>query len=268
MNIIPKGGDRTNPSNWRSFTQTCLPAKMLEKIVQKRLMLHLNRYEILDEGQFGFKTERSTQKAIFELLYDVNRSFNIGDTTGLIFLDISKAFDSLDHKILLEKLRKIRLEENSLRWFDSYLNRVQVVRHNGMISKQCKFRYGIPQGSCLGPTLFIFYINELFKYIRNVKVVMFVDDCVLYKSGQYWDPIHDVLQQALNVYVEWGEDHNLRLNVSKTKAMCISNTYKLNEVERHAPFNAGNSNILFVNKFCYLGCILDNELTMLPEYNW
>ena len=266
INILPKGGDKTNPSNWRPITQTCLPAKMLEKIVQKRIMLHLNRYDILNDGQFGFRAERSTQKVIFELLYDVHKSLNVKDTIGLLFLDISKAFDSLDHEILLEKLRKIRLGKNSLCWFESYLNRVQVVRHNGLTSNQCKFQYGIPQGSCLGPTLFIFYMNELFKYIGNVKVVMFADDCVLYESGKRWDTIHNSLQEALNVYVNWGEDHNLRLNVSKTKAMYISTTYKMNEIENHAPFNAGNSNILFVKKFCYLGFILDNELSMLPEY--
>ena len=266
INILPKGGDKTNPSNWRPITQTCLPAKLLEKIVQKRLAAHLDRYNILNDGQFGFRSERSTQKAIFKLLYDIHGSLNIRDTTGLLFLDISKAFDSLDHKILVDKLHKINLENNSLRWFKSYLDRVQVVRHNGITSSQCKFRYGIPQGSCLGPTLFIFYINELFKYIKDVKVVMFADDCVLYKSGKYWDPIYQQLQQALNVYVKWGEDHNLSLNASKTKAMYISNTYKRNDIESHAPFNAGNSNILYVNKFCYLGCILDNEMSMLHEY--
>ena len=266
INILPKGGEKTNPSNWRPITQTCLPAKLLEKIVQKRLISHLNRYDILSNGQFGFRSGRSTQKAIFELLYDINMNLNSGNTTGLLFLDISKAFDSLDHGVLIDKLRKIRLKENSLCWFISYLDRQQVVRYNGMVSSACKFKYGIPQGSCLGPTLFIFYINAPFRYIRDVKILMFADDCVLYKSGKNWGLIYDALQQALDTYVGWGEDHNLRLNVTKTKAMFISNTYKAREIECHAHFNAGNRQILFVNKFCYLGCIIDNEMTMVPEY--
>ena len=266
INILPKGGDKTNPSNWRPITQTCLPGKLLEKIVQKRLVSHFHRYNILNDGQFGFRSGRSTQKAIFELFYDINMNLNSKNTTGLLFLDISKAFDSLDHSILIDKLRKICLNDNSLCWFKSYLDRFQVVRYNGMVSNTCKFNYGIPQGSCLGPTLFIFYINELFRYVRDVQILMFADDCVLYKSGKNWGTIQNALQQALDIYVNWGEDHNLRLNVNKTKAMYISDSCTAREIECHAHFNAGNRPILFVNRFCYLGCIIDNEMTMVPEY--
>ena len=196
----------------------------------------------------------------------MHKNLNSSNITGLLFLDISKAFDGLDHAILLNKLRKIGLGNNSLSWFKSYLDRKQVVRYNSLISKPCKFKYGIPQGSCLGPTLFIFYINDLFRHVKDVDILMFADDCVLYKSGKNWGLIFNELQRALNVYVDWGEDHNLKLNVSKTKAMYICNSDKKGEIECHAPFNAGNRPILFVNKFCYLGCIIDNELNMVPEY--
>ena len=266
INVLPKGGDKTNPSNWRPITQTCLPAKMLEKIVQKRLLSHLNTHQILNRGQFGFRAGRSTQKAIFELTCDVSKNLNADNITGLLFLDISKAFDSLDHDILIEKLRKVRLGYNSLSWFRSYLDRVQVVRYDGTVSNVCKFRYGIPQGSCLGPTLFIFYINELFRYITDVKVLMFADDCVLYENGRSWNEIYVLLQRALDTYVAWGEDHNLRLNVNKTKAMYICNTAMREYVQGHAPFNAGNRPIMFVSKFSYLGCIIDDRLSMIQEY--
>ena len=102
INILPKGGDKTNPSNWRPITQTCVPAKMLEKIVQNRLVSFLNEQDVLDTKQFGFRKGYSTQKAIFELLCDMHVSLNADNIMGLLFLDISKAFDSLDHSFIKE----------------------------------------------------------------------------------------------------------------------------------------------------------------------
>ena len=95
---------------------------------------------------------------------------------------------------------------------------------------------------------------------------MFADDCVLYKSGKNWHDIYVLLQRALDTYIEWGEDHNLRLNVNKTKAMYICSNAMLGRIQGHTPFNAGNRPIMYVNKFCYLGCIIDDKLSMEHEY--
>ena len=157
INLLPKGGDKRNSSNWRPITQTCIPAKILEKIVQKQLMQYLTDQNILNKNQSGFRSGYSTQKAFFELLCNLHFSVNRDDIMGLLFLDISKAFDSLDHGVLLRKLSNISLSDNSLNWFRGHLNRIQYVRFNGNKSDPIEFKYGIPQGSCLGPTLFIFY---------------------------------------------------------------------------------------------------------------
>ena len=176
-------------------------------------------------GKLEFKENNFLGRfiAIFDLLCDMHVSINADDVMGLLFLDISKAFDSLDHIVLLRKLKHINMAENSLNWFKSYLNRDQVIRINGNLSKPVKFEHGIPQGSCLGPTLFIFYINEIFTAITNVKVLMFADDCVLYKRGGTWGDVHEPLQRGLNEYIKWCHDHNLSLNASKTKAMLLCN---------------------------------------------
>ena len=264
INLLPKGGDKRNPSNWRPITQTCIPAKILEKIVQKRLIRYLDTENILSKYQYGFRSGYSTQKAIFELLCKLHLSLNNDEIMGLLFLDISKAFDSLDHGVLLRKLSNISLAENSLNWFKSYLNRIQHVRFNGTMSDSVKFKYGIPQGSCLGPTLFLFYINDVFNEINNVNIMMFADDCVLYTSGNRWEDVHLDLQDSLNTYIAWGNEHNLSLNAKKTKAMIVCNMTRRDTLIDPAPFNAGNSTISFVRNFCYLGCIIDSELTMLP----
>ena len=148
INILPKGGDLKNPSNWRPITQTLLPAKMLEKLIQKRFFTILDRNNYLSNGQYGFRPGRSTQLAIFNILKDIYEAKNSKLNTGLLFLDVRKAFDSLDHKILLTKLKTLGASGKMLTWFYSYLDRTQRVRHNGLISTELDFKCGIPQGSC------------------------------------------------------------------------------------------------------------------------
>ena len=112
----------------------------------------------------------------------------------------------------------------------------------------------------------MFYINGLFKYIENVNILMFADDCILFKHGKDWDHIRNDLQHALDVYIRWGNDQNLTLNASKTTAMVICNNVNRRDLFDPAPFDAGNRQISFVSHFCYLGAIIDNEMTMTPEY--
>ena len=265
INILPKGGNLKSPSNWRPITQTLLPAKMLEKIVQKRFFKILCDLNVLSPLQYGFIPGRSTQLAIFNILKDLFEARNSKLHTGLLFLDVRKAFDSLDHHMLLQKMQVLGASGKMLQWFYSYLDRTQRVRHDGNISKEVKFKCGIPQGSCLGPTLFIFYINDVFMHINeNVKMLMFADDCVLYKSDICCDHILECLQRGLNTYVEWGEQNNMYLNASKTKTMLVCPTKSHN---LYQPISSMGKTIQFVNNFNYLGVIIDDQLTFIPYYN-
>ena len=239
VNILPKSGALNNPGNWRPITQTCIPAKLLEKTIQTRLMKILLQNGHINENQYGFVPGRSTQLAVMETVCDLHHAMNSNLITGLLFLDVRKAFDSLNHEILLCKLKNIGLENNILKWFNSYLDRKQILRYNGKSSEELKVISGIPQGSILGPTLFIFYINAIFEIVPDVKIKMFADDCVLYKSGNTWDQIYDPLQRMLDVYINWGNDNCLQLNADKTKCMMIANKGKLKSEIDPAPFNGG-----------------------------
>ena len=144
-----------------------------------------------------------------------------------------------------------------LTWFSSYLDRTQRVRHNGNVSNEIKFQGGIPQESCLGPTLFIFYINDVFRSINeNVNIMMFADDCVLYKSHESCDNVLDGLQKGLDNYVEWRRKNNMHLNAGKTKAMLITSTIQYN---LYRPLVTAGRNIQYVNVFNYLGVLLDSQ---------
>ena len=116
-----------------------------------------------------------------------------------------------------------------LNCFFSYLDRIQYVRHNGNVSSEAKFCCCIPQGSCLGLSLFIFYINDVFAHINNsIRVMMFADDCVLYKSELCGTAIMRNLQKGLNEYIMWGLNNNMHLNISKMKAMLIAGNIQYN----------------------------------------
>ena len=266
VNLLPKSGDLSNPGNWRPITQTCIPAKLLEKLIQTRLMKVLLQNKYISDDQFGFVPGRSTQLAVMETVCDLYHAMNSNLVTGLLFLDVRKAFDSLNHKILLEKIKNLGIENSIVRWFRSYLNRTQILKFNGHTSDELRVVSGIPQGSILGPTLFIFYINGIFDTIKDVKIKMFADDCVLYKSGARWEDIHAPLQRMLDVYITWGNEHCLRLNAEKTKCMIVANNGKLKNIVAPAPFHAGNRQIMFVNRFSYLGIVIDNEMTLEPLY--
>ena len=208
---------------------------------------------------------RSTQQAIFDILKHIYDAKNSKLDTGLLFLDVRKAFDSLDHNILLTKLQAMGVSGKMMNWFLSYLDRTQRVRHNGQISDEITFKCGIPQGSCLGPTLFIFYINDVFRCIDNdVNIMMFADDCVLYKSDKCCNVVINKLQGGLDKYIEWGNINNMQLNTSKTKAMVVPSTTSNN---MFLPLLANTRRIQYVQTFNYLGVTIDDQLSFTPYYH-
>ena len=162
-------------------------------------------------------------------------------------------------------MQALGLSGKMLNWFSSYLNRTQRVRHGGQISSEKQFHCGIPQGSCLGPTLFIFYINAVFNCIdNNAKVMMFADDCVIYKSAECCNSILICLQSGLDKYVAWGKDNNMHLNASKTKLMLVTPKPEYN---LYQPLTTGGNIIHYVHTFNYLGLLLDDRLSLTPYYN-
>ena len=136
--------------------------------------------------QYGFLPGRSTHEAIFDLTRHIYSSINNKKLMGLLFLDISKAFDCIIHERLLYKLRAVGCDRTVLKWFKNYLMRRQVVVYNGIQSPICPVPTGIGQGTILGPLIFIFYKNDIIDNLYYVKLSMYADDGVLYLSGNNW----------------------------------------------------------------------------------
>jgi len=254
-NIIPlfKGGDSNNPSNYRPVALLPTLSKIIEKLAKKRIVSFLENHQISKDSQFGFRSGKGTNDAIFNFLESLYLTLNDGDAAAAVFCDLSKAFDCVSHKILLRKLEAYGFRGQFLKWIESYLSeRVQVVSLGGVTSEPQKVTYGVPQGSVLGPILFLLYVNDLAELNISGKFTMYADDATILWRGDKSGNIHLTINEDLKKIKLWCDANNLCFNVSKTSVMsfkCNVDVVYLNDIALDC---------LNENKF--LGLYIDNKL--------
>ena len=262
ITVIPKSGNLSDPSNWRPITQTCIFAKIFEKIVYSRVLSYFTENNLLSPYQYGFRKGKSTQQAIFDLTKFIYSGLNHKKIIGTVCLDVAKAFDSINHDILMYKMKKIGFSDNSIAWFRSYLHRTQSVKFGNNTSPDIPVVTGIGQGTILGPLLFIFYINDIVSVPKYLKINMHADDCILYTSGNDWNIMVQRIQPELDSMQTWYAKNRLKINVKKSKVLLIGSRQKEVKIDVSEKLYFENSSLLFSNKYNYLGVILDSEMSL------
>ncbi|KAL1448062.1 hypothetical protein WDU94_013884 [Cyamophila willieti] len=225
ITAIFKKGIRSDLQNYRPIAVLSNLGKILEKIVNTRLEEYIGQNNIIHDRQFGFRRGLGTEDALLQLTTYLHRQIDDSKKIIAVFLDVKKAYDSVDHTILLHELTKLGLDDTVLLWFKSYLkDRRQKLKLDDYISEPLTCHdYSIPQGSVLGPALFNIYINNLPKVSKGLVYCYADDACVCY-TGDDWDTTFDTATQDLINIENWYSNMSLQLNLDKTNYMTFSIT--------------------------------------------
>ena len=211
-------------NNYRPISLLPSISKILEKLLHKRIYKFLMKHKLFYESQYGFRPKHSTNDAITELITDLTNNIEDKLNSLTIFLDLSKAFDTIDHKILLNKLNNYGIRGTSLKWFESYLsNRKQYVKINRTKSLTKDVICGVPQGSVLGPLLFIIYTNDLPNSLKHTHAILFADDTTIYTKSNNIKSLYQNVNNDLDGLYEWFKANKLSLTVGKTHYMLLNN---------------------------------------------
>ena len=215
---VYKKEDKTVTGNYRPVALLSILDKIMEKLMYSRIIKFLNNHKILYKYQFGFRKQHSTEQAVIEIIDNIIEELEKGSLVAGIFLDLSKAFDVVDHQILLGKLEHYGIRGTCLEWFRSYLeNRKQYTIVNGTKSSAERVEYGVPQGSVLGPLLFLIYTNDIAESTKDYKLRLFADDSNIFVVAKDPTTLKENMIKAVTNICEWFRVNKLTVNMSKTQ---------------------------------------------------
>ena len=225
--VIPlyKAKNKLHKEYYRLILLLLTISIILEKIMHACTYKFLENTNQLYEGQYGFRSKHNCENAIQNLIGDVVKSDTNGKITTIIFLDLSKAFDTLNHNILLKKLEKYGIHGSGLEWYKSYLCnqkmrvKCRTSQNETTISDISEVTYGAPQGSCLGPLLFTIFPNNLSLHLTYTKCILFADDTTIYMSHSNTTYLKWCIEQDLRSLSDWFKSNLLTLNVDKSVSL-------------------------------------------------
>ena len=262
---IFKSGAKDDRSNYRPISVLPFISRLFEKLIFNQFYEYLDANKSLYEHQSGFRLLHSVATALMASTNDWYLNIDNRKYTGLIFIDLKKAFDTVDHEILLEKLKMYGVTDLEHDWFTSYLdNRKQFCRINGSSSDVKGINCGVPQGSCLGPLLFLIYINDLPFSLQKSHVSMYADDTTISLSSKSIGDLQNDLNLDLLKLQDWLHANKLSLNVVKTQSLIIGSGPNIRKIESQPDaqpsFSIGDQEIEMIANAKYLGVQVDSQL--------
>ena len=264
---IPKIQNASNPTELRPISLLPVPGKLLEKFISKKLTIYLEENKYFTENQFGFRKNKSTSSALTTVLDDVIDQLNEAKVNIVAYLDFQKAFDTINHGLLLNKLRNAGVGGNTLRLLENYLtNRKQRTKLHSATSTLKPVPIEVPQGSTVGPLMFIVFINDLPKVLENSNAVMYADDTVVYCGDISEKVARKQMQSDLDRVQQWCNRNRLTLNVVKTKIMTFMSDHKRKSYKQFRLYMRGML-VNEVDSYKYLGTLIDNRLNGDPQYD-
>ena len=266
---IFKGGSKCDVNNYRPISVLPLFSKIFEKIVYKQIYQYLESNDILFKNQFGFRRKKSTTHAFINQLQYLYNNIDKNNFVFSLFLDFRKAFDSVDHNIMLSKLYFYGFRGNVHNWFKSYLsNRKQFTSINSHNSDPLKVTHGVPQGSILGPLLFLIFINDLPNVSSLFKFLLFADDSTLSTnfSENEIPLIKCKINNEMKLLNDWLISNKISINATKTKYIIFS--YRVKKELNLGELTIGNTKISETDNIKFLGIFLDSRLKFNIHVNY
>lgn len=251
-----KKGDKHDPINYRPISLTCICCKLLEHVITSNIMKHLEDNHILYDFQHGFRSSRSCETQLTSFIQDLSKASNNNIQTDIIIMDFAKAFDKVSHRHLLYKISYYGINCNALNWVKDFLtNRTQNVVLEGETSNNIPVTSGVPQGTVLGPILFLIYINNLAEYMKHSKLRLFADDSIIYKEIKTPDDCKK-LQEDLDSAGRWEQEWLMHFHPDKCNILSV--TQKQKPIE--TTYKLHGHSLEKVDSTKYLGVTLQSNL--------
>ena len=267
VTAVYKHGLREDPSNYRPISVVPIIAKLLERLVASQLNSYCEENQLLSPYQGAYRSGRSTEQILLFAVDTIANALDCRQTVCAAFLDLRKAFDSLDHVLLLERLGDMGVQGIELSWFTNYLSqRVQRVKVRDKVSSWSPVKGGVPQGSALGPLLFLVYVNAMPSLVKYGRLLQFADDTTLICTGGNRDEVQWKLEHDLRLLLDWIHSSKMKLNITKSSLMWFKP--KRDPSTSPPPVFIDGQQLQEVEEQKYLGIIFDSKLQWGPQVNY